>query len=264
MAVTGTTVAAAATMLAALAAIFLSFLLCFYIFLCAKRSRGGSPPPPPPGSGFLAHLRYFFCGGDGRASGDVAGAAVWYYDGGLDEASMASLPSRAVAKGEAMHCAVCITELAAGEAARVLPRCGHGFHVACVDMWLKSHSTCPLCRRPAVDAPPMPPPPVQAPEADQEAPNFPTNVLFFGSQDDVSTGNAQTPALTMPPPPPPPSQAPQPAGAQGLRRLLGCGGASPPRPPPRHQEDNAVRDIEMGLAGSENSTSRQPKPAGSS
>ncbi|XP_047067326.1 E3 ubiquitin-protein ligase EL5-like [Lolium rigidum] len=257
MAVTGTTVAAAATMLAALAAIFLSFVLCFYIFLCAKRSRGTAPPAP--GSGFLAHLRYFFCGGNGlAASGDGAGAAVWYYDGGLDEASMASLPSRAVAKGEAMHCAVCITELAAGEAARVLPRCGHGFHVACVDMWLKSHSTCPLCRRPAVDAPPMPPPPVHAPEADQEAPNFPTNVLFFGSQDDVSTGNAQqqTPALAMPPPPSPSAQEPA-SGPRGIRRLLGCGGTSPPR----HQEDNAVRDIEMGLAGGgDNSSSRQPKP----
>ncbi|KAM0925049.1 hypothetical protein ACQ4PT_004446 [Festuca glaucescens] len=263
MAVTGTTVAAAATMLAALAAIFLSFVLCFYIFLCAKRSRGGAPRPP--GSGFFAHLRFLFCGGDGRAAvGAGDGAAVWYYDGGLDEASMASLPSRAVAKGEAMHCAVCITELAAGESARVLPRCGHGFHVACVDMWLKSHSTCPLCRRPAVDAPPMPPPLVQAPEADQEAPNFPTNVLFFGSQDDVSTGNAQTPAVTMPPPSSPtPSQEPA-SGARGLRRLLGCGGTSPPRPPPRHQEDNEVRDIEMGLAGGENSASRQPKPAGSS
>uniref|UniRef100_A0A453B368 RING-type E3 ubiquitin transferase n=1 Tax=Aegilops tauschii subsp. strangulata TaxID=200361 RepID=A0A453B368_AEGTS len=183
MAVTATTAAAAAAMLAAVMAIFLSFVLCFYIFLCAKRSRGGAPPPP--GSGVMAHLRFLFCGGDGRAgAGD--GVAPWFYDGGLDDASMASLPRREVAKGEAMDCAVCITELAAGETARVLPRCGHGFHVDCVDMWLKSHSTCPLCRCPAVDAPPLPPAPVQAPEADQESPNFPTNVLFFGSQDDAS------------------------------------------------------------------------------
>jgi hypothetical protein len=260
MAVTGTTVAAAATMMAALMAIFLSFVLCFYIFLCAKRSRAAAPPPP--GSGFWAHLRFLFCGGSDHGRAADHGAAVWYYDGGLDEASMASLPTRAVAKGETMHCAVCITELAAGETARVLPRCGHGFHVACVDMWLKSHSTCPLCRCPAVDAPPMPPAPVQAPEADEESPNFPTNVLFFGSQDDVSTGNAQPPAVTMPPPPP--SQALPPAGPRGIRRLLGCGGASPP---PQPTEDDAVtRDIEMGIAGGDNSSSRPPKspqPAGS-
>ena len=65
MAVTATTAAAAAAMLAAVMAIFLSFVLCFYIFLCAKRSRGGAPPPP--GSGVMAHLRFLFCGGDGRA-----------------------------------------------------------------------------------------------------------------------------------------------------------------------------------------------------
>uniref|UniRef100_A0ACD5WQI6 Uncharacterized protein n=1 Tax=Avena sativa TaxID=4498 RepID=A0ACD5WQI6_AVESA len=266
MAVTGTTVAAAATMMAALAAIFLSFVLCFYIFLCAKRSRGSAPPPP--GSGVVAHLRFLLCGGgDGRPGAGSDGPALWYYDGGLDDASMASLPRREVAKGEAVHCAVCITELAPGETARVLPRCGHAFHVDCVDMWLKSHSTCPLCRCPAVDAPPLPPAPVHAPEADEESPNFPTNVLFFGSQDDVSTGGgAQSHASTPPPPPPPPSapaptsQAPPPAGTHGLRRLLGCGGES--RPPRQQQDDD---DIEMGLSsGGENCVSRQPKQAGSS
>lgn len=30
----------------------------------------------------------------------------------------------------------------------MLPQCGHGFHVACVDTWLGSHSSCPSCRAP--------------------------------------------------------------------------------------------------------------------
>ncbi|KAF0908087.1 hypothetical protein E2562_022928 [Oryza meyeriana var. granulata] len=232
----------------------------------SERYRGGAPPAE---GGVAARLWLLF-GGGGREGGDGS-AGAWCYEGGLDEASMAKLPCREVGKGEeAMDCAVCITELAAGETARVLPRCGHGFHVACVDMWLKSHSTCPLCRCPAVDEPPAAPPPVQAPEADPESPNFPTNVLFFGSQDEVSTGGAQaqpqhlSPAMTTTPPSPAAGVV---AGAvvdaarvRGLRRLLGCGGASPP-PPPR-QHDNVDRDIEMGLAGGETSSpAKSPHPS---
>ncbi|KAJ4802101.1 RING-H2 finger protein-like protein [Rhynchospora pubera] len=43
-------------------------------------------------------------------------------------------------------CAVCISEFAHGEKVRVLPECGHRFHLDCIDMWFGSHSTCPLCR----------------------------------------------------------------------------------------------------------------------
>ncbi|XP_003566333.1 RING-H2 finger protein ATL39 [Brachypodium distachyon] len=43
-------------------------------------------------------------------------------------------------------CAVCIVEFRDGELARLLPRCGHRFHAACVDAWLRLHATCPLCR----------------------------------------------------------------------------------------------------------------------
>ncbi|XP_073047534.1 RING-H2 finger protein ATL80-like [Primulina eburnea] len=44
-------------------------------------------------------------------------------------------------------CAICLAEFANGEEIRVLPQCGHGFHVACIDMWLGSHSSCPSCRQ---------------------------------------------------------------------------------------------------------------------
>ncbi|KAI5004090.1 hypothetical protein ZWY2020_031333 [Hordeum vulgare] len=45
-----------------------------------------------------------------------------------------------------LECAVCLAGLQDGEHARFLPRCGHGFHAGCVDVWLASRSTCPLCR----------------------------------------------------------------------------------------------------------------------
>ncbi|CAL5059131.1 unnamed protein product [Urochloa decumbens] len=44
-------------------------------------------------------------------------------------------------------CAVCLEDVRRGEAVRRMPACGHVFHKECVDMWLESHATCPLCRR---------------------------------------------------------------------------------------------------------------------
>ncbi|XP_020186561.1 RING-H2 finger protein ATL80-like [Aegilops tauschii subsp. strangulata] len=55
-------------------------------------------------------------------------------------------------EGERAECAICLAEFAPGDEVRVLPTCGHGFHAACVDVWLLSNSTCPSCRRALVVA----------------------------------------------------------------------------------------------------------------
>nr|CAD1829762.1 unnamed protein product [Ananas comosus var. bracteatus] len=47
---------------------------------------------------------------------------------------------------EKLDCVVCLSEMKDGENARRLSWCGHCFHAECVDEWLRSHSTCPLCR----------------------------------------------------------------------------------------------------------------------
>lgn len=44
-------------------------------------------------------------------------------------------------------CAICLAEFAVGDEIRELPQCGHAFHVACIDTWLGSHSSCPSCRQ---------------------------------------------------------------------------------------------------------------------
>ncbi|KAK9756637.1 hypothetical protein RND81_01G111200 [Saponaria officinalis] len=44
-------------------------------------------------------------------------------------------------------CAICLSDFVSGDQIRVLPQCGHGFHVACIDTWLGSHSSCPSCRQ---------------------------------------------------------------------------------------------------------------------
>lgn len=47
-----------------------------------------------------------------------------------------------------VDCIVCLSEVALGERLAMLERCRHGFHVECVEAWLKDHPNCPLCRTP--------------------------------------------------------------------------------------------------------------------
>ncbi|KAF3781099.1 RING-H2 finger protein [Nymphaea thermarum] len=47
---------------------------------------------------------------------------------------------------DGLECAVCLNRFEPVEILRLLPKCKHAFHVECVDTWLESHSTCPLCR----------------------------------------------------------------------------------------------------------------------
>jgi hypothetical protein len=78
--------------------------------------------------------------------------------GGLDQAAIDALPefaygeldaagkAKAKAGGRPFDCAVCLCEFADHDRLRLLPVCGHAFHVACIDVWLRSSATCPLCR----------------------------------------------------------------------------------------------------------------------
>lgn len=58
-----------------------------------------------------------------------------------------------------LECAVCLNEFEDQEVLRVIPRCCHVFHPECIDAWLSSHTTCPLCRSNLADPNPESPDP---------------------------------------------------------------------------------------------------------
>ncbi|KAJ9180733.1 hypothetical protein P3X46_008945 [Hevea brasiliensis] len=44
------------------------------------------------------------------------------------------------------ECPVCLSVFADGEEVKQLSVCKHSFHASCINMWLNSHSSCPVCR----------------------------------------------------------------------------------------------------------------------
>lgn len=73
------------------------------------------------------------------------------HDSGLDQAFIDALPvfpykEIVGPKMEHFDCAVCLCEFTETDQLRLLPTCSHAFHINCIDTWLLSNSTCPLCR----------------------------------------------------------------------------------------------------------------------
>lgn len=42
---------------------------------------------------------------------------------------------------------MCLGDYQADDRLQQIPVCGHTFHMDCIDLWLATHSTCPLCRQ---------------------------------------------------------------------------------------------------------------------
>ncbi|EES10862.1 hypothetical protein BDA96_06G101400 [Sorghum bicolor] len=175
------------------AALAFAFVLYHYFTVTVVSRRGGS--------GTRERERDGAAVGPPSSAAQQRGTLLGGRDGhGLDPSSvLRALPltvykAKGRAAGEALECAVCLAELTDGEAARFLPRCQHGFHAECIDLWLRGHSTCPLCRVDVDLLPPAPPSssssssalPPALPEPANYPMNLPTNVLFWGSQDAVT------------------------------------------------------------------------------
>lgn len=55
-----------------------------------------------------------------------------------------------------LECAICLSEFLDDDLLRLLTVCCHVYHQECIDLWLGSHKTCPVCRQ-KLDPPENPP-----------------------------------------------------------------------------------------------------------
>ncbi|TKY61907.1 RING-H2 finger protein ATL70 [Spatholobus suberectus] len=74
-------------------------------------------------------------------------------DVSLDEATILSYPTLLYSEAKleksdstATCCSICLADYKGTDMLRVLPDCGHQFHLKCIDPWLRLHPTCPVCR----------------------------------------------------------------------------------------------------------------------
>ncbi|XP_041028467.1 RING-H2 finger protein ATL70-like [Juglans microcarpa x Juglans regia] len=88
-----------------------------------------------------------------RTAPQVIESQNYVVDVGLDEATILSYPkllySEAKSKKKdstATCCSICLADYKSSDMLRLLPDCGHLFHLKCVDPWLRLHPTCPVCR----------------------------------------------------------------------------------------------------------------------
>ncbi|CAI0470588.1 unnamed protein product [Linum tenue] len=56
--------------------------------------------------------------------------------------------SSCLGRGLLYRCSICLGEYQEKEVLRIMPKCGHNFHLSCIDVWLRKQSTCPVCRFP--------------------------------------------------------------------------------------------------------------------
>ncbi|XP_030466120.1 RING-H2 finger protein ATL3-like [Syzygium oleosum] len=219
-------------MVTAIILLFLVVVFVLFLHLYAKWFWWRMEEPPTQGNNRRRPRRRFVFVPDQEMAAVAARR-------GLDPSVLRSIPVvpfRPKEFKDGLECAVCLSELVDGEKARLLPKCNHGFHVDCIDMWFQSHSTCPLCRN-SVDGAPQSHIDVGPEESSvesinesvelsvedisaggysTESPNFPTNVLFWGDETQVSS---RTGSLEEGPVPseesvtPTPSSSIQPDGA---------------------------------------------------
>ncbi|KAH7314458.1 hypothetical protein KP509_21G003900 [Ceratopteris richardii] len=117
-----------------LTAFFFMAFFSIYVKRCSTTSEGDVRRSRRPGEG-----------------GDIQPGVLEPPFQGVHPAFLETLPlvlySSSKKRGTNVDCVVCLNDFEEGEPLCQLPRCKHVFHKDCINMWLFSHRTCPLCRR---------------------------------------------------------------------------------------------------------------------
>ncbi|CAA0837705.1 RING-H2 finger protein ATL7 [Striga hermonthica] len=75
------------------------------------------------------------------------------------------------------QCSVCLGDYLGEDRLQQIPACGHTFHMYCIDLWLSTHTTCPLCRQSLLAA---------STKAPDSAEGFETSSLHVENDDEMS------------------------------------------------------------------------------
>ena len=94
-------------------------------------------------------LRYFYHHGGGNTAASSSTAQSPPNGGPKEERILSSVPRVRYTGGDGKvgECAICLTEFMKGDEMSVMPQCGHGFHVKCIERWMRRSSSCPWCRQ---------------------------------------------------------------------------------------------------------------------
>ncbi|CAJ1931132.1 unnamed protein product [Sphenostylis stenocarpa] len=147
------------------------------VFVKIKADDSQTPPPPPPAPPaqitpstliffsiavavfcFVGFIVVFFCRccfvNISRTNTVVRLSPIASPYRGLDPSLLSTFPTFLYAtvkdlrkeKKYSLECAICLVEFDDDSMLRLLTACCHVFHQECIDLWLRSHKTCPFCR----------------------------------------------------------------------------------------------------------------------
>ncbi|KAL3321972.1 hypothetical protein AABB24_039544 [Solanum stoloniferum] len=93
--------------------------------------------------------------GEGDNDESIIDHPIWYINTmGLDPCLINLITNFKYKTGDGLidgtECSVCLNEFQDDDSLKLLPKCNHAFHINCIDMWLRSHVNCPLCRAPII------------------------------------------------------------------------------------------------------------------